>query len=74
MSRKERLLTAYANKIPDRVPATPDISNMVPCRLTGKPFWQIYLNQDPPLWRAYIEAIKYYGIDGRFLYGDPKYQ
>jgi uroporphyrinogen decarboxylase len=74
MSRKERLLTAYANKIPDRVPATPDISNMVPCRLTGKPFWQIYLNQDPPLWRAYIEAIKYFGIDGRFLYGDPRYQ
>lgn len=74
MSRKERLLTAYANKIPDRIPVTPDLSNMVPCRLTGKPFWDIYYRQDPPLWKAYIEAVKYFGIDGRFLYGNPQYK
>ncbi|NQT21028.1 MAG: hypothetical protein HQ592_15075 [Planctomycetes bacterium] len=37
---------------------------MVPCRLTGKPFWDIYLYQDPPLWRAYINAVEYFGIDG----------
>ena len=73
MTSRERLLTAYANKQPDRVPATPDLSNMVPCRLEGKPFWDIYFNQNPPLWKAYIEAIKYFGIDGRFLYGDPQY-
>jgi uroporphyrinogen decarboxylase len=41
----------------------PDISNMIPCKLTGKPFWQIYLYQDPPLWVAYIEALKRYGFD-----------
>jgi uroporphyrinogen decarboxylase len=72
MSRKERLLAAYANKTPDRVPVTPDISNMVPCRLTGKPFWDIYYRQDPPLWQAYIDAVKYFGIDGRFIYGNPQ--
>ena len=35
-------MTAMTNGIPDRVPATPDISNMIPARLTGKPFWELY--------------------------------
>jgi uroporphyrinogen decarboxylase len=64
MTPKERLLTAMRHGVPDRVPATPDISNMIPARLTGKPFWDIYLYQDPPLWLAYIEAVKHFHIDG----------
>jgi hypothetical protein len=38
-------------------------------RLTGKHFWEIEMNQDPPLWRAYIDAVKHFGIDGWFIYG-----
>ena len=64
MTPRERMLTAMRNQIPDRIPAAPDMSNMIPCRLTGKPFWDIYLYQDPPLWQAYIEAVKYFGFDG----------
>lgn len=64
MTSKERLLTAMRHGIPDRVPVAPDMSNMIPARLTGKPFWDIYLYQDPPLWLAYIEAVKHFGIDG----------
>lgn len=56
-------------EMPDRVPVSPDISNMVPCRLTGKPFWDIYLYNDPPLWKAYIKAVEYYGFDAWFIYG-----
>jgi len=52
----------------------PDISNMVPARLTGKPFWEIYYFGDPPLWKAYIEAVRYFGIDGWFTYGNMQYQ
>jgi uroporphyrinogen decarboxylase len=37
---------------------------MIPCRLTGKPFWDIYLYNDPPLWRAYIDAVRHFGFDG----------
>ena len=48
----------------DRVPVAPDMSNMIPARLTGKPFWDIYLYQDPPLWKAYIDAVKFFGFDG----------
>ncbi len=39
---------------------------MVPCRLTGKPFWDIYAFQDPPLWKAHIDALKHFDIDGGF--------
>lgn len=66
-------------EIPDCVPVCPDISNMIPARLTGKPFWEIYLYQDPPLWKAYIDAVKYFDIDGGFevyefgdLFGDEE--
>ncbi len=58
------MLTAMRNETPDRVPAAPDFSNMIPCRLTGKSFWDIYLYQDPPLWRAYIDAVNHFGTDG----------
>jgi len=64
MTSRQRMLTAMMNGIPDRVPVAPDMSNMIPCRLTGKPFWDIYLYQDPPLWRAYMDAVRYFGTDG----------
>lgn len=53
MTNRERML-AVINRYPtDRVPVCPDLSNMVPCRLTGKPFWDMYLFQDPPMWQVY---------------------
>ena len=64
MTSKERILTTFQNKKADMLPVVPDISNMVPCKLTGKPFWDIYLYQDPPLWKAYIDAVRHFGFDG----------
>lgn len=64
MTPRERLLTVLAGKIPDCVPATPDLSNMVPARLTGKKFWDIYLYDDPPIWLAHINCVKHFGFDG----------
>lgn len=69
MTSKERMLIAMQNGIPDRVPAAPDLSTMIPERLTGKPTWEIEMNANPPLWKAYIEAVKYFGTDGWFIYG-----
>ena len=66
MTSRDRLLAVLHGKIPDCVPCCPDISNMVPCRLTGKPFWDIYAFQDPPLWKAHIDALKHFDIDGGF--------
>ena len=56
------------------MPVAPDISNMIPCRLTGRPFWDIYYYSEPPLWQAYLEAVDRYGLDGWFIYGDMQYQ
>lgn len=64
MTSRERLMTAIAGGIPDRVPVIPDFSNMIPAKMTGKPFWEIYMNKNPPLYLAYCKAAEYYGIDG----------
>jgi uroporphyrinogen decarboxylase len=63
ISSRQRLLTVIQGKIPDCVPVAPDFSNMIPARLTGKPFWDLYLYNDPPIWEAYIAAAKRFGID-----------
>ena len=63
MNSRERLLAVLNGEIPDHVPVMPDLSNMVPAKMTGKPFWDIYLYQDPPLWRAYLDCLKYFGFD-----------
>lgn len=68
MTPRQRILTAMRRQIPDHVPVMPDISNMVPCRLQGKPFWDIYLHEDPPLDEAYLHAVKYFGMDGWYIY------
>jgi uroporphyrinogen decarboxylase len=64
VTSKQRMLTAMTGGVPDMVPVAPDVSNMIPCKLTGKPFWDIYLYEDPPLWRAYLEAVRRFGFDG----------
>lgn len=72
MTPRERMLAAMRREIPDRVPVSPDISNMVPAKLTGRPFWDVYLYKQPFLGHAYIEAIKYFGIDGWYIYDELK--
>ncbi|MDD5705648.1 MAG: uroporphyrinogen decarboxylase family protein [Kiritimatiellae bacterium] len=64
MTARQRMLIAMRNGIPDRVPVAPDMSYMIPCRLTGKPFWDIFLYNDPPVWRAYMDAVAHFGTDG----------
>ena len=63
MTSRERLLTVLTGKLPDCVPVMPDTSNMIPARLTGKPFWDLYLYNDPPIWEAYIAAAKLFDFD-----------
>ena len=63
MTHRERLLACLAGKVPDCVPVAPDFSNMIPARLTGKPFWDLYLYDNPPIWEAYIACAKHFDID-----------
>jgi uroporphyrinogen decarboxylase len=64
LSSRERLMIAIGGGVPDHVPVIPDFSNMIPAKMTGKPFWEIYLRNSPSLYRAYCRAAKYFGIDG----------
>lgn len=63
MTSRERLLTVLQGEIPDCVPVMPDTSNMIPARLTGKPFWDLYLYNDPPIWEAYIACARHFDVD-----------
>jgi len=63
MNSRERLLTVLKGNIPDYVPVAPDFSNMIPARRTGKPFWDLYLYNNPPIWEAYIDCARHFGID-----------
>lgn len=63
MTPRQRFLTALNNQVPDRVPVCPDTSNYIPCKLTGKPYWDIYFHGDPPLWKAYFDVVDRYGFE-----------
>ena len=63
MTSRERLLAVIRGEIPDHVPVAPDTSNMIPARLTGKPFWDLYMYRDPPIWLAYINCVKHFDYD-----------
>ncbi len=63
MTSRERLERLLRRETTDCVPVSPDTSNMIPARMTGKPFWQLYLYNDPPLWEAYIDCAKYFDFD-----------
>ena len=63
-SARENIIVALFNEVPDYVPCCPDISNMIPARMTEKPFWDIYLLNDPPLGLAQVFAVDQLKIDG----------
>jgi hypothetical protein len=79
MTGKERLMTTFRRGKADHVPACPDISVMVPAKLTGRPFHELFLDgREHHGWtsaryaEAYVEAVKYFGIDGWYIYGGLK--
>ena len=75
MTSRERFLKALRHQIPDRVPCCPDISIMIRLKLKKRPFWDFFLGQDRDnrpylekgLMHAYIDAVRYFGIEGWVL-------
>ena len=63
MSSAERLRAALRRQPVDRVPVAPDISMMMPARYTGRPFWDVFFNETPPLWQAIIDLTGRFGFD-----------
>lgn len=76
MNSRERMLTAFCHQEADYVPVSPDISAMVPVRLAGRPFDEMFLDGLPhhgyasaSVAQAYVDAVKHYGMDGWYIYG-----
>lgn len=76
MTGRQRMLTAFGLREPDYVPVSPDISAMVPVRLSGRPFDEMFLDGQPhngyasaSVSQAYVDAVRYYGMDGWYIYG-----
>jgi len=79
MTSRERLMIALRGGKADHVPVSPDISVMVPDRLDGRPFHEILLDgREHYGWTSathgevYVEALKYFGMDGFYMYGGLK--
>jgi len=60
---KNRILTALKNQQPDHVPAAPDFWEMIPVRFSQKKSWEMLVYNDPPIWKASIDACSYFGVD-----------
>ena len=64
MTRKERMITAFRNEHePDRVPVSPDISNGIPARFSGKDFRDIFYYKNPAVWDLYLHAAHYFNFE-----------
>ena len=79
MTGRERMLTAFRRGKADTVPVSPDISAMVPVRLSGRPFDEMFLDGLPhngyasvSVAQAYVDAVKYFGMDAWYIYGSMK--
>lgn len=64
MTGRQRMLTAMSGGTPDRVPASPDTNWMIPARLVGGKFWDVYYHGNPPIWKAYNDCVRHFGVDG----------
>lgn len=71
MTPRERLLTAIRNQKPDHVPAAPDLYEMIPVRLSGRPSWEMLVYEDPPIWKGRVDACLHYGVDAFIPLGIP---
>src|SRR5690554_6573788 len=76
MTGRQRMLTAFSLREADCVPVAPDLSAMVPVRLSGRPFDEMFLDGLPhhgyasaSVAQAYVDAVRYYGMDGWYIYG-----
>ncbi len=73
------MMKAFRHQKADHVPVSPDISVMVPAKLTGRPFYELFLDgREHNGWtsatysEAYVKAVEHFGIDGWYIYGGLK--
>ena len=65
MTPRERITAAFRNRQPDMVPVSPELWDVIPIRVSGRPFWEVGCTSfsKMPLWKAQLEAYKYFGCE-----------
>jgi uroporphyrinogen decarboxylase len=58
------MMTAMRGGVPDRVPCSPDTNWTIPAKRVGGKFWDVYYYGKPPIWKAYNDCVRYFGVDG----------
>jgi uroporphyrinogen decarboxylase len=65
MTAKERITLVFRNEEPDRVPVSPELWDVIPIRVSGRPFWEVSGTSfgKKPLWQAQLEAYRFFGCE-----------
>ena len=65
MTSRERITKAFRNEIPDRVPVSPELWDVIPIRVSGRPFYEVGGTSFAkiPLWKAQLEAYQFFDCE-----------
>lgn len=65
MTPKERITLAFKNKKPDRVPVSPELWDVIPIKVSGRPFYDYSQTSFGkfPLWQAQLDAYKFFNCE-----------
>lgn len=65
MTPKERITTAFRNEKPDRVPVSPELWDVIPIRVSGRPWYELSATSygKLPLWKAQLDAYRFFGCE-----------
>ncbi len=65
MTPRERITTAFANGKPDRVAVSPELWDVIPLKVSGRPFWEAggTCFSKVPLWQLQLEAYQYFDCE-----------
>jgi hypothetical protein len=65
MTYRDRITAAFRGERPDRVPVSPELWDVIPIRVSGRPFWEFSATSYGriPLWRAQLEAYRHFDCE-----------
>ena len=65
MTPKERITAAFRNEVPDRVPVSPELWDVLPIRVSGRPWYELSATSfgKIPLWKAQLDTYRFFGCE-----------
>ena len=65
MTPKERIVAAFRGEKPDQVPVSPELWDVIPIRVSGRPFYEFGGTSfgKTPLWKAQLDAYRFFGCE-----------